>query len=375
MAAFLTQRLLSKPDALLEQKVREWPELWTMVDLLLEVICRRDGNPFALTRLLRIPDIFGACFARNSTTASTALEFLTFGVLQFDNPMFTEDAMQAILTLLRGTSYGPASLLKERCSLPLLEAMATAACYLPSAMTTLELIGTHADGQLCLYSLAEALSAKLDGSGGGAPATAGAEAPPASSAALSLPQVVLAGASAQPAADATTSATPSSSFNSSSTSSIAAHATAVLGSSVTPIARPTPTATSAQEESISAAGGVSGAGASSAVDLSECSACECECGEAHSLCAQFVPAHGGDRRSVAVPSAMGVSAVVDGNVGALGNHPAASDGSNSYGSQVAGLLLPSPSAPLAADAPAAPATGLVSAHSPPPLAAIANLNL
>ena len=45
-----SQRLLSKPDAFLEAKIRRSPELWPRVDCLLDVIARRDGNPFALTR-------------------------------------------------------------------------------------------------------------------------------------------------------------------------------------------------------------------------------------------------------------------------------------------------------------------------------------
>ena len=124
-------------------QVRESPLLWPLVTAMLHVICRRDGNPFALTRLLRIPSVFGDLMRHDEAAASTTLNFLTFGMLQFDNPMFTEDAVQVILTLLREDDLGAASLLARRCSLPLLEALGTAACYLPSAMTALERLCAH----------------------------------------------------------------------------------------------------------------------------------------------------------------------------------------------------------------------------------------
>ena len=154
---------MSKPDALLEEKLSAYPELWPMLDALLTVVCRRDGNPFALTRLLRVPSIFGALIAHDDATASTALDFLTFGVLQFENPMFTEDAVQALLALIRDDAHGPKALLSRRCSLPLIEALATAACYLPSAMTALEILAKQDDGNLCLHSLAASLSAEAAG--------------------------------------------------------------------------------------------------------------------------------------------------------------------------------------------------------------------
>ena len=153
------ERLLSKPDELLEARVRESPLLWPLVTAMLHVICRRDGNPFALTRLLRIPSVFGDLMRHDEAAASTTLNFLTFGMLQFDNPMFTEDAVQVILTLLREDDLGAASLLARRCSLPLLEALGTAACYLPSAMTALERLCAHPPGRVCVYSLAAALGA------------------------------------------------------------------------------------------------------------------------------------------------------------------------------------------------------------------------
>ncbi|KOO33434.1 hypothetical protein Ctob_008174 [Chrysochromulina tobinii] len=90
------ERLLSKPDELLEARVRESPQLWPLVTAMLHVICRRDGNPFALTRLLRIPSVFGDLMRHDEAAASTTLNFLTFGMLQFDNPMFTEDAVQRL---------------------------------------------------------------------------------------------------------------------------------------------------------------------------------------------------------------------------------------------------------------------------------------
>ena len=73
------ERLLSKPDALLEEKVGSWPALWPLVTALLDVVCRRDGNPFALTRLLRVPKVFSSLMKHDEQTAQTALDFLTFG--------------------------------------------------------------------------------------------------------------------------------------------------------------------------------------------------------------------------------------------------------------------------------------------------------
>jgi hypothetical protein len=196
------ERLLSKPDELLEARVRESPQLWPLVTAMLHVICRRDGNPFALTRLLRIPSVFGDLMRHDEAAASTTLNFLTFGMLQFDNPMFTEDAVQVFLTLLRddnlrednlrddnlrddnlreddlGAHHGAASLLARRCSLPLLEALGTAACYLPSAMTALELLCAHPPGRIAVYSLAAALGADAAASpaAGDAPAASAAAA-------------------------------------------------------------------------------------------------------------------------------------------------------------------------------------------------------
>ena len=158
------ERLLSKPDVLLEREVANWPDLLPVLEALLTVVCRRDGNPFALTRLLRVPTVFGTLMAHNEVTVSTALDFLTFGVLQFENPMFTEDAVQALLALLRDAQLGAHVLLTCRCSLLLLEALATAACYLPSAMTALEIVADVPDGRVCLYSLAAALGAEKEAS-------------------------------------------------------------------------------------------------------------------------------------------------------------------------------------------------------------------
>ena len=179
------ERLLSKPDALLEEKVGSWPALWPLVTALLDVVCRRDGNPFALTRLLRVPKVFSSLMKHDEQTAQTALDFLTFGVLQFENPMFTEDAVQALLALLRepGAS-GVQAVLKGRCSLLLLEALATAACYLPSAMTALEILASEPDGKACLYSLAEKLGEEKEAASS-SPSAAAAAAPSASDAASS----------------------------------------------------------------------------------------------------------------------------------------------------------------------------------------------
>lgn len=61
--------------------------------------------------------------------ASDALSFLVFGLVNFDNPMFTEDAVHALMALLReGTA---AQVLAHRASLPLLEALNTASSFLP----------------------------------------------------------------------------------------------------------------------------------------------------------------------------------------------------------------------------------------------------
>ena len=52
------ERLLGKPDALLESTLRAHPQLDAMCGDLLQVVSRRDGNPFALTRLLSVPQLF-----------------------------------------------------------------------------------------------------------------------------------------------------------------------------------------------------------------------------------------------------------------------------------------------------------------------------
>ena len=104
-----------------------YDKLWDMLGTLLVVVCRRDGNPFSLTRLLRVPDLLADLFERSASTASTALSFLAFGMEQFDNPPFTDDAVQALLPWLRHKDHGPRMLLRQPCAVPMLEALATAA--------------------------------------------------------------------------------------------------------------------------------------------------------------------------------------------------------------------------------------------------------
>lgn len=88
------ERLLGKPDQLLEEKIRAYPTLSELCRDLLHVVSRHDGNPFALTRLLCVPEVFPTLMRTAPAVASDAVCFLTFGLLQFDNPMFTEDAVQ-----------------------------------------------------------------------------------------------------------------------------------------------------------------------------------------------------------------------------------------------------------------------------------------
>ena len=153
------ERLLGKPDALLEAKLRDHPKLPAICKDLFHVVSRRDGNPFSLTRLLYVPKVFSWLVETQPQLASDTLCFLTFGLLHFDNPMFSEDAVQALQALLRETGGGHLErVLGHRASLPLLEALSTCACYSPSAISVLESVSASDGGRASLYSLATALS-------------------------------------------------------------------------------------------------------------------------------------------------------------------------------------------------------------------------
>ena len=178
------QRLLGKPDALLEVKLRDHPKLPAICKDLFHVVSRRDGNPFSLTRLLYVPKVFSWLVETQPQLASDTLCFLTFGLLHFDNPMFSEDAVQALQALLRETGGGHLErVLGHRASLPLLEALSTCACYSPSAINVLESVSASGGGRASLYSLATALSVtpppKAEAATGDADGNGGAsDAPP-----------------------------------------------------------------------------------------------------------------------------------------------------------------------------------------------------
>ena len=156
----------------MEAKLRDHPKLTAICKDLFHVVSRRDGNPFSLTRLLYVPKVFSWLVDTQPQLASDTLCFLAFGLLHFDNPMFSEDAVQALQALLRETGGGHLErVLGHRASLPLLEALSTCACYSPSAISVLELVSATDGGRASLYSLATALSAtsppKADAEGSG----------------------------------------------------------------------------------------------------------------------------------------------------------------------------------------------------------------
>ena len=168
----------------MEAKLRDHPKLTAICKDLFHVVSRRDGNPFSLTRLLYVPKVFSWLVDTQPQLASDTLCFLAFGMLHFDNPMFSEDAVQALQALLRETGGGHLErVLGHRASLPLLEALSTCACYSPSAISVLELVSATDGGRASLYSLATALSATsppkadAEGSGGAsdAPPVAGGD--------------------------------------------------------------------------------------------------------------------------------------------------------------------------------------------------------
>ncbi|KAL3893237.1 MAG: hypothetical protein SGPRY_014368 [Prymnesium sp.] len=236
------ERLLGKPDKMLEQKIRSLSTLPSLCKDVMRVVTRQDGNPFSLTRLLSVPDAFHVLLQADRQLGSDAFTFLTFGILQFRNPMFTEDAVQvrvlgqigmklckpeyhhmlwpaimyrqlvgeqfptisvafiaansglskAIQALLRSSSHATTNkdsphkddvataegslgfVLSHRASLPLFEALGTAACYLPIAMTALETLSASPVGRLAIYSLAAALSKRDPFSASTAPALSAA---------------------------------------------------------------------------------------------------------------------------------------------------------------------------------------------------------
>ena len=89
-----SQRLLSKPDALLEKRVTAWPQLWPMLEALLNVVCRRDGNPFALTRLLRAACLRADGLVQTSPAAMQAF-LVDFNVVSEYNEYFKRYGLSA----------------------------------------------------------------------------------------------------------------------------------------------------------------------------------------------------------------------------------------------------------------------------------------
>ena len=168
----------------MEVKLRDHPKLPAICKDLFHVVSRRDGNPFSLTRLLYVPKVFSWLVDTQPQLASDTLCFLTFGLLHFDNPMFSEDAVQALQALLREAGGGHLErVLGHRASLPLLEALSTCACYSPSAISVLETVSASDGGRASLYSLATALSVtpppKAEAATGDADGNGGAsDAPP-----------------------------------------------------------------------------------------------------------------------------------------------------------------------------------------------------
>ena len=154
------ERLLAKPDGLLSRKVCEHPSLFYLSHNLLRVVSRRDGNPFSLTRLLCLPPLLPLLLdPRHAQLASDALAFVVFGIEQFENPMFTEDGVQVTLALLRQAG-GAQAVLEHEASIQILESLATASRYLPSAVAALEIIAASVPGRVCLQSLGAGLSAE-----------------------------------------------------------------------------------------------------------------------------------------------------------------------------------------------------------------------
>jgi hypothetical protein len=152
--------LLGKPDEVLQRKLRLHPQLIPMTADLLRVVSRHDGNPFALTRLLCTPSLLPRLLGPpHSKLTSEALSFVVFGIQQFDNPAFTEDGIKALLALLRQEG-GTRAALEHEASLHMLETLAAASTYLPSAVASLELLATSRPGRTCLKSLGALLSAE-----------------------------------------------------------------------------------------------------------------------------------------------------------------------------------------------------------------------
>ena len=131
-----------------------------MIEDLLRVVSRKDGNPFALTRLLCTPSLLPCMLdAPHVRLASDALSFVIFAIEQFDNPAFTEDGVQSILSLLRHTN-GCDAALEHEASIHMLEVLASASTYLPSAVAALEILASSNSGRTCLQSLGAKLSAE-----------------------------------------------------------------------------------------------------------------------------------------------------------------------------------------------------------------------
>lgn len=152
------ERLLGKPDEVLQRKLRQHPLLIPMVQDLVRVVSRHDGNPFALTRLLCTPSLLPRLLSPpHSKLMSEALSYVVFGIQRIDNPAFTEDGIKVILALLRQKG-GTRAVLEHEASLHMLETLAAASTYSPSAVASLELLALTQPGRLCLKSLGAWLS-------------------------------------------------------------------------------------------------------------------------------------------------------------------------------------------------------------------------
>ncbi len=150
------ERLLGQPDELLALAVCAHPSLQRIIRDVLRVVSLEDGNSFSLTRLLCVPGLLSALRAADPETATMAISFVAFSLDEFDDPMFTSDAVQSLLVLLR-LDGGVEALLSHRASFHVLTSLSADACNLPSAASALELVAGTPAGRSALYRLADAL--------------------------------------------------------------------------------------------------------------------------------------------------------------------------------------------------------------------------
>ena len=205
------ERLLTRPDELVNEWFLERPDLEEWLVALLRAVREQHGNPFCITHLLQIDGLAARLMAsdvivesaepvpkldtepqselepepepepepeaehvRNRaplplsvgddvakplnrlTIGEAIMACLSFSVLTIDDSFFGEQAAIALLQMVREPA-GIDRVLSHATSIPMLEGVATTACFHGAAIKLLDAVCEDERGRACLRSLVEAL--------------------------------------------------------------------------------------------------------------------------------------------------------------------------------------------------------------------------